>query len=57
MTLSLYDKAAEARLLENKQMAMICAELNRLYSDGLTFNNEVYYVQVSWRTSWCLEIK
>ena len=34
MTLSIYDKAAEARLLENAQMASIVAELNRLFTDG-----------------------
>jgi hypothetical protein len=46
MTLSIYDKAAEAHLLENKQMASIVAELNRLYTDGFSIGADKYYVQV-----------
>ena len=46
MTLSIYDKAAEARLLENAQMASIVAELNRLFTDGFIVGTETYYVQV-----------
>ena len=46
MTLSLYDKASEAKLLENKQFASIVAELNRLFTDGLLFQGQKYYVQV-----------
>ena len=46
MTLSIYDKAAEAHLLENAQMSSIIAELNRLFTDGFTIGADKYYVQV-----------
>ena len=41
MTLSLYDKAAEAKLLENKQMAIVCAELNHLYTTGFRIKTKL----------------